>query len=120
MLPQTINDRFPTPPYARNNQFITLPQVTNNQFITLPQAIDKNQFNMVHSVKNCNKLSKSKSALKKRKKSLARLGARQAKEMVEIKLPFMSLGDLRERWRQKETPLDPCLSKKISRFKRIK
>ena len=75
---------------------------------------------MVRSVKNRNKRSKAKSALKKRKKSLARLGARQAKEMVEIKLPFVSLGDLRERWRQKETPLDPCLSEKISRFKRIK
>ena len=75
---------------------------------------------MVHSVKNRNKLSKAKSALKKRKKSLARLAARQAKEMVEITLPFVSLGDLRERWRQKETPLDLCLSEKISRFKRIK
>ena len=41
-------------------------------------------------------------------------------EVVEITLGYVALGDLRKRWRQKETRLHPALLKKLDKFKRIK
>jgi hypothetical protein len=58
--------------------------------------------------------------LKKRTETLSKLAARQQMNMVEMVLSHVSLGDLRRRWRQQETPLDPYLREKIKKFKRIK
>ena len=41
-------------------------------------------------------------------------------EVVEMTLRYVALGDLRKRWRQKETRLHPALLKKLDKFKRIK
>ena len=38
----------------------------------------------------------------------------------EMTLSHIALGDLRKRWRQKETPLHPALLRKVREFKRIK
>jgi len=37
-----------------------------------------------------------------------------------MELSYIALGDLRRRWRQKETPLHPALLRKSNKFKRIK
>ena len=75
---------------------------------------------MVHSVKNRKKREKKMRTLKKRAKHLAKLGSHHKEGMLEMKLPYVALGDLRRRWRQKETPLYPALLRKLKKFKRIK
>ena len=75
---------------------------------------------MVHSVKNRKKREKKMRILKKKAKGLAKLGSHHKKGILEIKLPYVALGDLRRRWRQKETPLHPALLRKLNKFKRIK
>src|SRR5271169_1982998 len=72
---------------------------------------------MVHSVKNRKKREKKMRKLNKRAKWLAKLGS---EEILEMKLPYVALGDLRRRWRQKGTPLHPALLRKLKKFKRIK
>ena len=75
---------------------------------------------MVHSVKNRKKRERSKQLLKRRVKMLDKLAVNQTKDALEMMLPYVALGDLRRRWRQKSTPLHPDLLKKVDRFKRIK
>ena len=75
---------------------------------------------MAHSVKNRKKKEKKMRTLRKRTENLAKLASRQMEEVVEMTLPYVALGDLRRRWRQKETPLHPVLLKKFDKFKRIK
>src|SRR5437667_433332 len=75
---------------------------------------------MVHSVKNRKKKEKKMRTLRKRTEKLAKLASHQMEEVVEMTLPYIALGDLRRRWRQKETPLHPVLLKKLDKFKRIK
>jgi len=75
---------------------------------------------MVHSVKNRKKRERSKQLLKRRVKTLDKLAVNRTKDAVEMMLPYVALGDLRRRWRQKSTPLHPDLLKKVKRFKRIK
>jgi hypothetical protein len=75
---------------------------------------------MVHSVKNRKKREKKMHTLRKRTKRLAKLASHQMEGVVEMTLPYVALGDLRRRWRQKETPLHPVLLKKLDKFKRIK
>src|SRR5438046_197336 len=75
---------------------------------------------MVHSVKNRKKKEKKMRTLRKWTEKLAKLASHQMEEVVEMTLPYIALGDLRRRWRQKETPLHPVLLKKLDKFKRIK
>ena len=75
---------------------------------------------MVHSVKNRKKKVNKMRRLGKRAKGLAKLASYQLKGVVELTLPYIALGDLRRRWRQKETPLHSALLRKVSKFKRIK
>ena len=55
-----------------------------------------------------------------RAKALAKLSSHQTEGAVEMTLSYVALGDLRRRWRQKETPLHSALLRKVSKFKRIK
>lgn len=75
---------------------------------------------MVHSVKNRKKKEKKMRTLKKRAERLLKLAPHQMEEVVEMTLPYVALGDLRRRWRQKGTPPHPVLLKKLNKFKRIK
>ena len=58
--------------------------------------------------------------LRKRAKGLAKLASHQTDGAVEITLPYVALGDLRRRWRQRETPLHSTLLRKVCKFERIK
>ena len=58
--------------------------------------------------------------LKKRTERLSKLAEHQEQKVVEIVLPYVALGDLRRRWRQRETPLDPYLLEKVKKFKRLR
>ena len=58
--------------------------------------------------------------LKKRAKALAKLVSHYKEEILEMKLSYIALGDLRRRWRQKETPLHSALLHKSNKFKWIK
>ena len=73
---------------------------------------------MVHSVKNRKKLVKKMRTLKKTAKRLVKLGSQEG--ILEMKLPYVALGDLRRRWSQKERPLHPALLRKLKNFTRIK
>ena len=75
---------------------------------------------MVHSVKQRKQRERAKITLKKRTERLSKLAAHQEQKVVEMVLPYVALGDLRRRWRQKETPLHPYLHAKVEKFKRIK
>ena len=75
---------------------------------------------MVHSVKNRKKKEKKMRTLRKRAERLAKLASHQMEEVVEMTLPYVTLGDFRRRWQQAETPLHPALLKKVNKFKRIK
>jgi hypothetical protein len=75
---------------------------------------------MVHSVKNRKKKENKMKRLRKRAKRLAKLACHQTKKAVEMTLPYVALGDLRRRWRQRQMPLHPALLRKFSKFKRIK
>jgi hypothetical protein len=75
---------------------------------------------MVHSIKNRKAIEKKKATLRKRAERLAKLASRQKEGVIEMTLPYVALGDLRRRWRQKETPLHPIVLKKLHKFKRIK
>ncbi len=75
---------------------------------------------MVHSVKNRKKREKKMRTLKKRAKGLTKLASHHQEGILEMKLPYVALGDLRRRWRQKETPLHPALLRRFNKFKRIK
>src|SRR5881394_1456281 len=75
---------------------------------------------MVHSIKNRKAIEKKKATLRKRAERLAKLASRQKEGVIEMTLPYIALGDLRRRWRQKETPLHPVLLKNLDKFKRIK
>ena len=81
---------------------------------------------MVHSVKKRKQREKAKMTLKKRIERLSKLGAREEQKVVEepkiveMVLPYVALGDLRRRWRQRETPLDPYLHEKVKKFKRVR
>jgi hypothetical protein len=75
---------------------------------------------MVHSVQNRKKRNKRMTTLKQRTKALAELASHQMEGMVEMMLPYVALGDLRRRWRQRETPLHPALLRKFRKFQRIK
>ena len=72
---------------------------------------------MVHSIKNRKKREKNMKALKRRTEGLA---SQNTKGTVEMTLPYVALGDLRRRWRQKETPIHSALLRKLNTFKRIK
>ena len=74
---------------------------------------------MAHSVKNRKKREKHMRTLKKRAEGLKKL-ASQMKRAVEMTLPYVALGDLRRRWRQRETPIHSVLLRKFNKFKRIK
>ena len=75
---------------------------------------------MVHSIKNRKAIEKKKATLRKRAERLAKLASRQNEGVIEMRLPYVALGDLRRRWRQKETPLHPMVLKKLDKFTRIK
>jgi len=75
--------------------------------------------NMVHSKQSQRKREKKKNGLVRRIKSLQKLSKRQH-ENVEITLPFVSLGDLRARWKPHRYDLDPILLAKVSNFRKIK
>jgi hypothetical protein len=75
---------------------------------------------MVHSVKNRKRIENRLRKLRKRTKALTKLGYRQMERAVEMKLPYVALGDLRRRWRQRETPLHSALLRKVNKFERIK
>ena len=59
-------------------------------------------------------------ALKRRTEGLKKLASQNTKGTVEMTLPYVALGDLRRRWRQKETPIHSALLRKLNTFKRIK
>jgi len=75
---------------------------------------------MVHSVKHRKKREKKMRILRKRTERLIKLAPRQMEEVVEMMLPYIALGDLRRRWRQKVTPVHPALLRRVDKFKRIK
>ena len=75
---------------------------------------------MVHSVQNRKKREKKMRTLKKKAKRLAMLASHRKKGILRLKLPYVALGDLRRRWKQKETPFHPALHRKSDKFKRIK
>lgn len=75
---------------------------------------------MVHSVKNRKKRERQAKQLKSRIRAFDKSAFYRKKDAVEMILPYVALGDLRRRWRQKPTPLHPDLLKKVDRFKRIK
>jgi hypothetical protein len=75
---------------------------------------------MVHSVKNRKKREKAMSKLKKTAKRWARLGSHHKERILEMKLPYVALGDLRRKWKQTATILHPALLRRFKRFKRIK
>jgi hypothetical protein len=75
---------------------------------------------MVHSVKNRKKKENKMRRLGRRAKGLAKLASHQTEGVDEMTLPYVALGDLRRRWRQKETPLHSALLRKVDKFKRIK
>jgi len=52
--------------------------------------------------------------LKKTAKRLVKLGSQEG--ILEMKLPYVALGDLRRRWSQKERPLHPALLRKLKNF----
>ena len=58
--------------------------------------------------------------LRKRTERLAKLASHQTEGVIEMTLPYVALGDLRRRWRQKETPLHSNVLKRLDKFKRIK
>jgi len=58
--------------------------------------------------------------LRKRARGLAKMASHQLEGVVELTLPYVALGDLRRRWRQKETLLHSALLRKVDKFKRIK
>jgi len=58
--------------------------------------------------------------LRKRVARLSKLASHDVEGVVEMTLPYVALGDLRRRWRQRETPLHSALLKKFHTFKRIK
>jgi len=51
---------------------------------------------------------------------LAKLASHQTDRAVEITLPYVALGDLRRRWRQRETTPYSALLRKVGKFERIK
>ena len=75
---------------------------------------------MVHSVKNHKKVEKKMKRLRKQARGLAKMASYQPEGVVELTLPYVALGDLRRRWRQKETLLHSALLRKVDKFKRIK
>ena len=75
---------------------------------------------MVHSVKNRKRRENKMKRLRKQAKGLAKLASHQTEGAVEMTLPYVALGDLRRRWRQRETPLHSALLRKLGRFERIK
>ena len=75
---------------------------------------------MVHSVQNRKKREKKMRTLKNEAKRLVRLASHCKKDLLEIELPYVALGDLRRRWKQTETPLHPALIRKSDKFQRIK
>ena len=75
---------------------------------------------MVHSQKTKKKIERTKADLKRRVKNLQKLFTIQHRNVETITLPYVSLGDLRRRWKQDETELDPALLSRISQFRRFK
>jgi hypothetical protein len=75
---------------------------------------------MAHSTKNRKKREKKMRTLKKRAKRLVKLADHHRERVVEMTLPYVALGDLRRKWRQRETPVHPVLLRRQDEFKRIK
>ena len=75
---------------------------------------------MRHSKQSRRKEEKKKRNLEVRIKALQRLAKRQHNKIHEIKLSFVSLGDLRERWKPHRYELDAKLLAKVSSFHKIK
>src|ERR1700689_5819255 len=75
---------------------------------------------MAHSVKNRKKKEKKMRKLRRRVARLSKLASRQIEEVDEMTLPYVALGDLRRRWRQRDTSLHSALLNKFDKFKRIK
>src|SRR4030095_16388782 len=73
-----------------------------------------------HSKENRRKRERKKKELKRRIKHLQRLDKRQQKDLHEITLPFVSLGDLRARWKPHRYELDSALLAKVPSFRKIK
>ena len=44
----------------------------------------------------------------------------EEQKILEMVLLYVALEDLRRRWRQRETPLDPYLYEKVKKFKRVR
>ena len=61
-----------------------------------------------------------KAVLKKRVKTLQRMSTCQHRNIETITLPYVSLGDLRRRWKQEVTELHPALLSKVSQFHKLK
>jgi len=75
--------------------------------------------NMVHSKQGRRKRDKKKRDLEQRIKSLQKLAERQHNNVHEIALRFVSLGDLRAKWKPHRYELDPKLLTKVPHFRKI-
>jgi len=59
--------------------------------------------------------------LKRRVERLKKISSQHWKKgEIEMKLPNIALGDLRRRWRQRETPIHAALLRRVCHFKRVK
>src|SRR5947199_9081879 len=75
---------------------------------------------MIHSKQSRRKREKKKRNLELRIKALEKLAKRQLNNVHEISLSFVSLGDLRARWKSHRYKLDAKLLTKVSSFRKIK
>jgi hypothetical protein len=97
---------------------LNLFQTPHHAASSINQTIDA--FKMPHSIKNRQKRQRWKTNLQQRVKSLERLANRNNQTEETITLPKVALGDLREKWKQWDVPLDDSLRKKVKKFRRIK
>ena len=88
--------------------------------ISIPLSNYIRVLNMVHSKQSRRKREEKKRDLELRIKGLQKLTKRQHNKIHEITLSFISLGDLRARWKSQRYELDPKLLAKVSRFRKIK
>src|SRR5579859_4154844 len=74
---------------------------------------------MTHSVRNCHKVQRLQSKLRKRVKALHKLVCKRFKNPTVIELPDVSLGDLRRRFKPYHYKLHPAVMRQVSQFERI-
>lgn len=74
---------------------------------------------MPHSVRNRKKKECTRRVLNKRVKALQKLATKQHVNSIDIILDYVSLGDLRDRWKLKQSELHPAIRRMLPKFKRI-